>query len=128
MAITKNTARQWPLVAVVDFDFNDVGTIGTYPAIDLPGNAIVTGGVLEVVTADAGGGTVAVAVGAVTLLAATASTPASRTFITETPPITTAPTTVDVAVAAFALTTGVYRLTIEYVLAGRANEVQPAAA
>jgi len=125
MAITKDVGRQYPLVATVLFDFADIPAQATYEAIDLPGNALVTGGVLEVITVDAGGGTVAVKIGSVVLLAATASTPASRTFITETDVATAAPDTVDVAVATANLTTGAYRLTIEYILIGRANEVNP---
>jgi len=125
MAITKDLGRQWPLVAVIDLNFTNIPAVAVYEAIDLPGNAIVTGGVLEVITADTGGGTIKVLIGSTVLLAATASTPASRTFITETAAKTTVPDTVDVEVETAVLTTFVGRLVIEYVIDGRANEVQP---
>jgi hypothetical protein len=122
MAITKNAGRQYPLVATVTFDATDIPAVAVYEAIDLPVGAIITGGVLEVVTVDGGGGTVKVQVGSTVLLAATASTPASRTFITETPVMLTAPDTVDVEVETAVLTTGAFRLSIEYILDGRAHE------
>jgi hypothetical protein len=128
MTITKNTGRQWPLVATSLITAAELDTIALHEAVDLPGNAKITGGELEVVTVDAGGGTVAVKLGSVTLLAATSSATATRNAFTETGATTTAPTTVDVTLAAFVLTTGVYRLTVEYVLHDRANEVQPVAA
>jgi len=125
MAITKNAGRQWPLVATVTMAAAAIPAVATYEAIDLPAGAMVTGGVLEVITTDSGGGTIAVHIGSTVLLAATNSTPASRTFITETDVVTTAADTVDIVVAAFVLTTAVVRLTIEYIIDGRANEVQP---
>lgn len=128
MAISKNTARQWPLIASVDFDFNDAPAIAVYEAIDLPGGAKVVAGELEVVTVDAGGGTVKVTLNSVDLLAATASTPVSRTAFTETGLMTTAPSTVDIEIETAVITTGVYRLTVQYFLDGRSNEVQPVAA
>jgi hypothetical protein len=127
MTISKNTGRQWPLVATSLITFAELDSIATHEAVDLPGGAKVTGGSLEIVTVDAGGGTVAVAMDGVTLLAAKSSATATRNPFTQTGPATTAPTTVDLVLAAFVLTTGVYRLTVEYVLDGRANETQPVA-
>lgn len=127
MAITKNTGRQWPLTAVVDFDFNDIPAVDVYEAIDLPGGAKVVSGELEVVTADAGGGTVKATLNTVDLIAATSSASASRNALTETGLMTTAPATVDVEVETAVLTTGVYRLSVTYFLSGRANETQPVA-
>ena len=125
MAITKDAGRQYPLVAEVRFDFADIPAVATYEAIDLPAGAVIVGGLLEVITVDAGGGTIAVAIGGTTLLVATASTPASRTFITETPVALTAADTVDIVVATAVLTTFAGRLVIEYIIENRANEVNP---
>ena len=122
MAITKDIARQWPLVAEVRFDYADIPAVAIYEAIDLPANAVVIGGLLEVITVDAGGGTIKVQVGSTVLLAATASTPASRTFITETAVATTAADTVDVEVETAVLTTFEGRLVIEYIILDRQNE------
>ena len=128
MAITKNTSRQWPLTATVTATAAQIPAVAVYEAIDIPGGAIITGGILEVITTDAGGGTVKVQVGSTELLAATATSAASRTFITETPVITTAPDTVDVEVETAVLTTAVIRITVTYILDGRSNEVQPVSA
>jgi len=128
MAITKNTARQWPLTAIVDITAAMIPAVAAYEAIDLPGGATVIGGVLEVITVDAGGGTIAVAVGADVLLAATATSSAIQTNFTQSSAETTAPDTVDVTVATAVLTTFVGRLIVTYVLDGRSNEVQPVSA
>ena len=125
MAITKDSGRQYPLVAIIDLNFTNIPAIAVYEAIDLPGGAMVTGGVFEVITVDSGSGTVKVQIGAVELLAATSTAAASRTFITETDVVTTAPDTVDVEVETAVLTTFVGRLIIEYVMTDRANEVNP---
>lgn len=125
MAITKDASRQYPLVAEVAFAAADIPAVAVYEAIDLPGGAMVTGGVFEVITTDAGGGTVKVQIGSTELLAATATSAASRTFITETDVITTAADTVDVEVETAVLTTFAGRLIIEYIIDGRANEVNP---
>ena len=127
MAITKNTSRQWPLVATILMTAADIPAIAVYEAIDLPGGAKVISGELEVETVDAGGGTVKVTVDGVDLIAATATSALLRSFLTETPLITTAPMTVDVEVESFVLTTAVIRLTVTYILDGRSNEVQPVA-
>jgi hypothetical protein len=125
MAISKDAARQYPLVAEVRFDAADIPAVAVYEAVDLPAGAVVTGGVFEVITTDAGGGTVKVQIGAVELLGATATSAASRTFITETAVATTAVDTVDVEVETAVLTTFAGRLTIEYIIEGKANEVNP---
>ena len=125
MAITKSTARQWPLVAVVDFDYADIPAQATYEAIDIPAGAIVTGGILEIITPDTGNGTIAVHIGSTVLLAANDYDAAARTFFTETDVVSTAPDTVDIVVATANLTVGTFRLIVKYIIAGRTNEVQP---
>ena len=123
MAITKNVGRQTPLVAIVDFDYADIPAQATYEAIDLPGGAIVTGGVLEVITPDTGNGTIAVHIGSTVLLAAADYDAAARTFFTETDVKAAAADTVDIVVATANLTVGTFRLIVEYIIDGRATEV-----
>ena len=63
MAIIKNTNRQEPTLAHVTFTFgtgSDISAQGTYPAIELPQNAVVTRGHLVVSDATDAGVTVAV--------------------------------------------------------------------
>ena len=52
MPITKNSGRQELITAFVDFTFADIPTTATvYAALDLPVNAVVSGGSLTVTTA-----------------------------------------------------------------------------
>lgn len=125
MAITKVSGRQYTLVADVDIAAADIPAVATYEAIDLPAGAIVTGGHLEVITPDAGGGTIAVAIGSDVLLAATATSSAIQTLFTQASAELTAADTVDVTVATAVLTTFVGRLVVNYIIDGRAHEVQP---
>lgn len=125
MAITKNAGRQYTLVADVDMTAAMIPAVAVYEAVDLPAGAIVTGGTFEVITVDAGGGTVAVGIGADVLLAATATSGVIQTRFTQGSAELAATDTVDVTVAAAVLTTFVGRLIVEYIIDGRANEVQP---
>jgi len=125
MAISKNAGRQYSLVAEVGFDAVDIPAVAIYEAIDLPAGAMVTGGVFEVITTDAGGGTVKVQIGSTELLAATATSSALRVFITETDVVTTAVDTVDVEVETAVLTTFAGRLIIDYIIEDKADEVNP---
>ena len=129
MAIQKDGGRQWPLTAKVDFTFEDADGVSV-ELVDIPGGAVITGGAVVIVnafnsatsavldlgdktTADkylsnldakaAGGTNIAPAGGAFTV------TDAVTLNITNTG----APTAGDGYVL------------ISYVLAGRANEVQP---
>jgi hypothetical protein len=124
MAITKNVGRQTSLVASVDITAAMIPAATVYEAIDLPTGAIVTGGHLEVITVDAGGGKIAVAVGADVLLAATATSGAIQTLFTQAAAEITAADTVDVTVSVAILTTFVGRLVVEYIIEDRATEVQ----
>jgi hypothetical protein len=123
MAITKNVGRQTSLVASVDITAAMIPAVAVYEAVDLPVGAIVTGGTFEVITVDAGGGTVKVNVGADVLLAATATSGAIQTLFTQGAAEITAADTVDVEVETAVLTTFVGRLIVEYIIDGRANEV-----
>lgn len=51
MAIKKNSGRQQLIVASVDINFADLVSGADLPAIDLPRNAVVTGGDVVVTTA-----------------------------------------------------------------------------
>ena len=123
MAITKNVGRQTVLVADVDITAAMIPAVAVYEAVDLPVGAIVTGGTFEVITVDAGGGTVKVNLGADVLLAATATSAVIQTFFTQGAAEITAADTVDVEVETAVLTTFVGRLIVQYIIDGRANEV-----
>lgn len=122
MAITKDEGRQWPLVATVTFAGTDVAAQGTYEAVDLPIGAIVTGATLYCIAADGGSGTIAVQVGTTVLIAAADLATNATALSTATAATTTVADTVDVVVATADLTEGSYRLTVEYVMDGRATE------
>lgn len=55
--------RQWPLVAVARFGFDDVSSEAAVEVLEIPGNAVVTGGQVLVVTAFDDSGTASLAVG-----------------------------------------------------------------
>lgn len=131
MAITKNAGRQWPLVATVTFTGGtDVTDTGTYEAIDLPAGAIVTGGQFYTPAGFAGDGTIAIHLGDEVLIAAAdydAENSAVFDLTTDEQagaPLTAADT-IDVVLAVAALTAGTGRVTVEYIIDGKANEVQP---
>ena len=131
MAITKNTARQWPLAAVVDIAFGDTPTTATfYEAVDLPGKARVYGGVLVVKTAwDSTTNTFAVGdsgTGARYLAASDLKTVGSYPFdLTAedgSAPLDIGVTYTETGAAAGA---GAAQLIVLYTLDDRSNEVQP---
>jgi hypothetical protein len=124
MAITKDVGRQYPLVADVDMTAAMIPAVAVYEAVSLPAGAIVTGGTFEVITVDAGGGTVKVQIGTDVLLAATATSAAIQTFFTQGSAELTAADTVDVEVETAVLTTFTGRLIVNYIIDGKANEVQ----
>lgn len=123
MAI-KNASRQYPLVAEVIVEGGtDLTATGTYEAIDLPAGATIIGGYYEVIDTFTGTGTVAVQVGATVLAAADAGNSAGITeFGTTHLPTLTAADTVDLVVATAALTDGKAKVSVMYVIEGRAHE------
>ena len=131
MAITKNGGRQYPLVAEVDFTFADLATGVVYPAIDIPGNAVVVGGELVITTAFNTGTSAALAIGddiATTRYAsAIDAKAAARTALTRTGYRYTAPNTIDIiaTLVGTAATAGAGTLRVQYVIKDRAQEVQP---
>jgi hypothetical protein len=134
MAITKNTGRQWPLVAEVSIAFGDTPTTATfYEAIDMPPTARVIGGGLTIDTAwatatsptfsvgDSGSGTRYLTTKDLTSTAGT-----YFPFV-----IATDGGALDVGVTyAFtgsAADAGAATLSVLYVIDGKSNEVQPTA-
>lgn len=131
MAITKNTGRQWPLVAVVDIAFGDTPTTATfYEAADLPGSARVIGGAL-IVTEAWDSTTNTFAVGDATTAARYLAATDLKTLGTTEFDFTAEPGTaiLDVGVTyvetGAASTVGAAKLYITYALDGKSNEVQP---
>ena len=130
MAITKNVARQYPLVAEVAFTFADIPTTATaYEALDLPSGARVIGGALIVTTAwdsttntlsvgDAGLGTRYLTTQD---LKSTAGTYIPFVIATNG----SADVNVTYVFTGAAATAGAARLIVEYVIDDRAHEVQP---
>ena len=131
MAISKNSGRQYPLVASLTFaGGTDVGVAATYEAIDLPGGAIITGGSFYTPAGFNGNGTIAIHLDALVLVAAAdydAETYAvfDMATIDALNAALTAPNTIDVVIAVAALTDGVGRVIVDYIIDNRANEVNP---
>lgn len=127
MPITKNSGRQEPTVASVDFTFADIPTTAQInAALDIPQNAIVTGGDLTVTTAWNTATTAALAVGDVTLgtryAAAADLKTAGRTALTLTGFIHTNTQKEIVATPTYvgaAATAGAARLTVTYIVKER---------
>lgn len=137
MAITKNGGRQYPLVARVDFTFADfdagaVTASTIFEAMDMPANAIVTGGALVVTTAFVGTTAATADVGDGGDPDRYSASPIDlmtlgRTALTLTGYKNTAADTIDmdVILTVAAATAGAGYLEVQYVIADRANEVQP---
>ena len=129
MAITKDGGRQWPLVAKVNFGFADLTDETAEEAVDLPAGAVVISASLTVTevfnsaTSDTialSGGGVTLGATSVTSLGTTAATGIDSTALT-------AKDTVDVTWngTGTAPTTGAGFVLVEYLMDGKANEVQP---
>lgn len=131
MAITKNTARQWPLAASVDIAFGDAPTTATfYEAIDLPGKARVVGGALVVKTAwDSTTNTFAVgdSGAAARYLSATDLKTVGTTVFDFSTDDGSAPLDIGVTYTetGAASTAGAAQVIVYYVIDDRSNEVQP---
>lgn len=132
MAITLNSGRQYPLAAVLEFTFADQAVpIADAPAIELPANAVVTGGYVEVTTAYVGLGasaTIDLQIDNVSLLAAAVDLDVAAgtgAAIVPNGAKMAATNTVDVTIAGTGTATaGAVRVIIEYIIVGRANENQ----
>ena len=125
MTISKNVGRQEVISASVDINFDDIATGVLAGAIDIPASAYVIGGQVDVVTPfDSGtSDVIVVAVGSETLLTSTTIAAAGSTAFTDTQGIkAVAPDTIDVTWTAVgtAATAGIVRLSVQYVVDGRA--------
>ena len=139
MAITKKTARQYPLNARVDFTYADLGTAITtstiLAAIDLPSGATVTSGWLGVTTAWVGPTAATVDIGDDVDPNRYTSSPLSLKTVGKTA-LTFAGVThpykypagnaidLDLVQSVAVSTQGVGYLEVEYVIDGRENEHQ----
>jgi hypothetical protein len=131
MAITKNAGRQELIVATVDIGFADLVSGSDIPAIDLPRNAVVTGGDVVVTTAFNSATSDVFDVGDASSQnrylndASIAAT--GRTALVPTGFVTTATQpnlTVRWVGAGAAPTAGAVRLTVQYYVKGRAAFAQ----
>lgn len=130
MSITKKSGRQSPLVAMVDINFSDIANGVAAAAIQLPGNAIVTGGDVTVITPFNSATSDAIAVGdagsANRYLAAGNIHAAGQAALVPTG--YAMPNTGDLTVTwtgvGAAPTAGKVRLRVEYVVDGRAMTSQ----
>jgi len=130
MAISKNTGRQYPLVAEAAFAFGDIPTTATaYEALDLPIGARVIGGGLVVITPwDSTTNTLSVGdadLGTRYLATKDLKSAAGTYFPFVIATSGSADINVTYAFTGPAATVGAARLFVEYVLDGRAHEVQP---
>jgi len=136
--LTKKADRQYALTATADLIWSDAvvggvaGAVGTtaVAAVDLPANAIVTGGFVVVDTVWNSSGTTTFAIGDGTTAdrykTATTLKTAGLTALVPTGFKYTAPDTVDitVVVAGSTASAGAGRLVVTYIVDGRGNEVQ----
>lgn len=133
MAITKDTSRQTPLVASVDFTYADIPTTATvYEAIDLPPNAVVLSGTLFITTAWNSGTTATVDIGDTTdpdrytasPLDLTTTAPAGLALdVAGGKSVSNASIDLTTVFAGTAATAGAATLVVQYIIEGRANEV-----
>ena len=130
MAISKDSGRQYALVAEVPFTLAQIAA-GANPALDLPAGAQITGGHLVIDTAFNSVTTDTIAVGdastANRYLTATSVQALGRTALVPTGFKTT--NTQPEILLTYAQTgavasTGAGRLVVEYIIAARANENQ----
>jgi hypothetical protein len=131
MPITKQRGRQGVIEAFVEFNFADIPTVATWPAIDLPPGAIIVGGDLVVTTAWNNSGTATLAIGDATTgnryLTATSLKSAGRTALVPTGfRTTTAQPSVTAVTALSSLdsTAGVARLRVAYIVDKRVSFTQ----
>jgi hypothetical protein len=131
MTITKNSGRQELIVATVDIGFADLVSGADLPAIDLPRNAVVTGGDVVVTTAFNSATSDVLDVGDASsenrYLNDANLASAGRTALVPTGFVTTSTQpalTVRWVGAGAAPTAGAVRLTVQYYVKGRAAFAQ----
>lgn len=131
MAITQSSDRQYPLQAIVDFGFADLTHATAEIAMDLPSDAIITGGhvyISEVfnsttsdslIVGDTDDPNAYLAATSIAALGATALAPSGLKLIAgKSITITHTGGVADTA------TTGIGQLVVEYIRQGRSNENQ----
>ena len=127
MAITKNYARQEVIAAKVDITFGtgtDIAVIGVFEAIEVPRNAIVVGGYINVSDATTATVDINIGDGGSSTRYATAVDGAATglTALTLTGYKYTAKDTIDVAITvADPTAAGAAELVVEYIIDGRAE-------
>lgn len=124
----KNNGRQWALVGRQVFDFSEMEDAVAVEALDLPINAVVTGGQLVIteVFNSATSDTITVSGGGAST-AAVDVTATGSTALTLDGTVNTLGDTVDLTWDGTGAvpTTGAGFLIVEYIITGRANENQP---
>jgi hypothetical protein len=121
MAIIKNVNRQEPALAHVTFTFGtgaDIAAQGTFPALDLPQNAVVTRGHLVVSDATDAGVTVAVTG---YLSASSAATTGIFPLVATGVELLAASTLNVVVAGATPVASGVATLVVEYYVNGKSE-------
>jgi hypothetical protein len=130
MSITKNSNRQTPLVAMVEVSLADIASGVAAAAVELPGGAIVVGGDVTVITPFDSGTTDVIDVGdsgtANRYLNDGNIAAAGRIPLVPTGYVTENIGDINVTVTSVgtAATEGTVRLTVEYVVEGRACSSQ----
>jgi hypothetical protein len=127
MAIKKQAGRQEPALAVVSFTIGtggDITAAGTYPAIELPQDAVVQEGWLNVKTATSAGVTIAISDGTSTYLSATTAAATGLTELVPTGKTLTQQTNVNVVVVGSPTTLGTVELVVEYFQQGKTEWTQ----
>lgn len=133
MPISKEVGRQYVLSAKVPFAFGDFGASGVIePALDLPGGATVIGGELVITTAFNSGTSDVITVGDIggtedRYATAVDGQAAARTALTLNGVGYSAPAVIgiDWTGVGAAPTAGAGYVDVQYVMDGRAHEVQP---
>jgi hypothetical protein len=131
MAITKDRGRQTVLTAMQHFTYDDFTSGVATEAVDLPGGAYIISGELVITTAFNSGTSDAMEVGdsggVATLLSSTSVASTGRTDLTppDAPLSAKDAVTIELTSVGAAATAGAGFLRVEYVIDGRANEVQP---
>ena len=125
MTITQNVSRQEVIAAYVDFAFGDLTTTVAIDAIQLPANAKIVGGQLDVTTAwnSATSDVAVVKIGAETVLASTSVAAAGSNPFGDSQAIKTtaeADVTITWTGAGAVPSAGVGSLTVLYIVEGRA--------
>lgn len=131
MAIKLNSSRQYPLIATVVVNYDDITSGVAEMAVSLPGGARVLGGRVGVTTAMDSGTSDAITVGdSTTANKYLTSTSIAATGLTEFTAVDDEAGSLDdiyitVTSVGTAATAGTFFVEVEYIIDGRGNEAQP---